>query len=427
MYNRTVVGASTCLRRALLVAALVLACCSIWTDRAWPRPLTLKDALSRALAADFAVPAARARIEGAEAGIRQAGRLPNPSLGVEVENFGGTGVYRGFRSSETTVFLQQQIELGDKRAARTDVARSQLGTTRARGAVRILDLFREVEVAWIEVITTAAQIRVAEDRLAIAQQLQGEIARRTEAGRDPLFTQSRAEAQVALEQIAVDQARAAARIARVNLAGYWRGSSEFDVDLDGFDNVTATIDSKVFNVDVAVLEAERELAASRVGLERSRAVPDPVVRMGVRQFNDSRDAALVAGVVIPLPLFDTNQGNIEKADAERKAAEFDIASGRKSLRREIQRLQGRLAASLTEARRIQSEVVPQAERAVQLIRGGLERGGFSYIEFIDAQRTLNDARLRRIDALKRFHLDNATLGRLTGRHARLNTGKGSRR
>ena len=83
-------------------------------------------------------------------------------------------------------------------------------------------------------------------------------------------------------------------------------------------------------------------------------------------------------------------------------------------------------ASSTEARRIQSEVVPQAERAVRLIREGLERGGFSYIEFIDAQRTLNDARLRRIEALKSFHLDNATLGRLTGRHARLNVRSGSR-
>ena len=83
-------------------------------------------------------------------------------------------------------------------------------------------------------------------------------------------------------------------------------------------------------------------------------------------------------------------------------------------------------ASASEARRIQSEVVPQAERAVRLIREGLERGGFSYIEFNDAQRTLNDARLRRIEALKSFHLDNATLARLIGRHARLNVRSGSR-
>ena len=427
MRKRTFSGAGTHARRALLVALLVLACCLTSANAASAKRLTLQDALSRALAADFAVPATRARIQGAEAGIRQASRPLNPSVGVEVENFGGSGAYRGFRSPETTVFFQQTIELGNKRAARTGVARSELDTTRARGAVRVLDLLREVEIAWIEVIAATAQVRVAEDRLVIAQQLHSELARRSQAGRDPLYTQSRADAQLALEQIGVDQARAAARIARANLAGYWRGGADFDVDLNAFENAAAANDSKVFNVDVAVLEAERALATARVGLERSRAVPDPAVRVGVRHFNDTRDAALIAGLSIPLPIFDNNSGNIEKADAERRAVEFDIASGRKALKRELTRLQARLVASSTEAQRIQSEVIPQAQRAVQLIREGLERGGFSYVEFIDAQRTLNDARLRRIETLKTFHLDNATVGRLTGRHARLNTRKGSRR
>ncbi|MFU0651414.1 TolC family protein, partial [Klebsiella pneumoniae] len=90
-----------------------------------------------------------------------------------------------------------------------------------RGALRTLDLFREVEVAWIDVVSATAQIKVAEDRLSIARQLQVEIARRAESGRDPTYLQSRVEAQVALEQIAADQGKAAARIARANLAGYW--------------------------------------------------------------------------------------------------------------------------------------------------------------------------------------------------------------
>ncbi len=422
---RTFCGAGTRACRAPLVALLVLACC-LMPASASAEPLTLQNALSRALAVGFAVPAARARIQGAEAGVSQAGRLPNPSIGVEVENFGGSGAYRGFRSPETTFFLQQTIELGDKRAARTGVARSELGMTRARAAVRVLDHLREVEIAWIEVVATTAQLRVAEDRLAIAQQLEGEIARRAQAGRDPLYIQSRAEAQIALEKITVDQARAAARIARANLASYWRGRADFDIDPNAFESAVAAIDGNVFNVDVAVLAAEGKLATARIRLERSRAVPDPSVRIGVRHFNDTRDSAVIAGLSIPLSIFDDNSGSIQKAEQERKAAELDIASGQNAFRRELKRLQARLLASSTEARRIQSEVIPQAERAVHLVREGLERGAFNYIEFIDAQRTLNDARLRRIEALKSFHLDNATVGRLTGRHARLNARQGSR-
>lgn len=420
MDKRTFAGAGARAWRINFAMALALAYCVTGSTAYAQKPLTLNDALSRALAADFAVPAVSARIRGAEAGVRQAGTRLNPSVGIEIENFAGSGAYRGFSRPETTFFLQQTIELGNRRAARTGVARSELKTTRARGAVRVLDLLREVEMAWIEVVVAAAQLRVAEDRLTIARQLQNEIARRAQAGRDPLFTQSRADAQVALEQIAVDQARATARIARANLAGYWRGSAEFEVDLNAFESIVAKRQRQPFNVDIAVLEAERELARARVGLERSRAVPDPAVRVGVRHFNETGDSALIAGLSIPLPLFDTNRGNIEKAEAERRAAELDVQSARRTLRRELERLHARLAAYATEARRIQTEVIPRAEQAVQLIREGLERGAFSYIEFVDAQRTLNDARLRRIEALRSFHQDDATVGRLTGRHTRLN-------
>lgn len=419
MDQRTFAGAGAWAWRTWFAATLALAYSVICANA--DAPLTLNDALSRALAADFAVPAARARVQGAEAGIRQANRPLNPSVGVELENFGGSGEHQGFNRLESTLFLQQTIELGNKRAARTDLARTELGATRARGAVRILDLLRQVEMAWVDVVAATAQVRVAEDRLMIAQQLQREIGRRVEAGRDPQFTKSRADAQVALEQIAVDQARATARIARANLAGYWRGSPDFEVDLNAFETAVSQIDGKTFNVDIAVLEAERETAGARIGLERSRAVPDPAVRVGVRRFNEKGDSALVAGVAVPLPIFDTNQGNIEKAQAERRAADLEVQSARRSLGRELTRLKSRLSTSAAEAKRIETEVIPRAEQAVQLVREGLERGAFSYIEFVDAQRTLNDARLRRIEALRSFHQDNATVGRLTGRHTRLNT------
>lgn len=424
MPKRTTVGASRAVRSVVLSAMFLLASCpSILSQE---RALTLSEALSRAVAADFGIPAARERVRGAEAGVRQAGRFPNPSVGVEVENFAGSGSHRGVQRAETTLFAQQTIELGNKREARTGLAKTELGATRARGAVRVLDLMRDVELAYAETLTTAALLQLAEDRLAIAQQLQSELARRSQAGRDPQFMSARADAQVALEQIARDVALENGRIARVNLAGYWRGGADYVVDLAAFDNVASAGETGAFNVDVQVLEAEGQIAAARVGVERARTIPDPVVRLGVRHFSETRDSALIAGVAIPLPLFDTNRDNISKAEAERRAAELEVTQAKRSLRRELTRLYSRTAANRNEARRVQSEVVPRAEQAVRLIREGLERGAFSYVEYTDAQRTLNDARTRRIDALRAFHQDNAAINRLVGRHTRLNVKKARR-
>jgi outer membrane protein, heavy metal efflux system len=48
-----------------------------------------------------------------DAKVLQAGLEPNPELGVEVENFGGTGYASGSESTETTVTLSHLIPPAD--------------------------------------------------------------------------------------------------------------------------------------------------------------------------------------------------------------------------------------------------------------------------------------------------------------------------
>ena len=414
-------GCRTPVRRLRALSIVLLASISMAASApsAVAARLSLEDALRRAIAADFALPAEEAKMLAAAAGVRQAGRRVNPSIGVDLGNFAGSGAFRGFNSNETTVFLQQLLEMGGKRAARVGVAEAEAETARARAAVRILDLLRDVQVAWIEALAATAQVRVIEERLTIARQLQTEIARRAQAGRDPAFAESRAKAQLALEQIALERARSAAQTARAVVASYWRGSPNFDLDLHAFEHTPAIPQSLAHSADVALLQAETEAANARIGLERSRAYQDPTVRLGVRHLAERDDVAVVAGVSIPLGVFDTNRDNIDRAYAERSAAEFDLENARRILVRETGRLESRRAATAIEARRIRAEVLPQAKRAVQLIREGFDRGGFNYTDFSEAQRALNEVELRRIEALKAFHLEDAALARLTGRHTKL--------
>src|SRR3546814_702058 len=67
------------------------------------------------------------------------------------------------------------------------------------------------------------------------------------------------------------------------------------------------------------------------------------------------------------------------------------------------------------------EVLPSAERAVVLVRDGFNRGGtaFTFLEVAQAQQAVIDARTRRLELFRRYHLDGVRLDRLTGRHASL--------
>ena len=60
-------------------------------------------------------------------------------------------------------------------------------------------------------------------------------------------------------------------------------------------------------------------------------------------------------------------------------------------------------------------MIPQAERALELAQDGYNRGAFSYLDVLEAQRALSDARQNRVDSLRSYHSNEAALDRLTAR------------
>src|SRR3546814_16166966 len=80
-----------------------------------PAELSLGQALIEAERRSPDLAAARAAIAAARGRLEQAGLRYNPQLSVELENFGGSGALRGFRTTETTVSVNQHIHLAGHR------------------------------------------------------------------------------------------------------------------------------------------------------------------------------------------------------------------------------------------------------------------------------------------------------------------------
>jgi cobalt-zinc-cadmium efflux system outer membrane protein len=382
------------------------------------QPLTLNDAFLRAAEADPALPAAQARINAAEAGIRQAGTKPNPSVMFELENFAGTGPIGAFNQSVTTFSYSQRVERGNKRGARTSLARAGLQAAQLEKHIHALDLFESVEIAWVEAVAAEAGIALNAERLAAAQRLQTETERRVQAAREPAFAGARVSALLAETEIALARARSNAETAKATLAAYWDGPPNIQLDPSWLNRREAGPEISLVenSADLALFQAERHSAGARLGLEEARAVQDPTFAGGVRHFAVGNDLALVASVAIPLPFYDDNSGNISRALAERNAADREYAAQRRNLQREMATLQARVAAYAIESEALESSAIPQAERALALIHEGFDRGAFEYIDIIEAERNLNNANTRHLEVLRTYHLDFARINRLTGRY-----------
>lgn len=383
--------------------------------------LTLADALSRVARGDPSIAVGVAQQQAAEASIRQADIRPRDVIGVDVEDFAGTGPYSPIDRSQTTAWYERTWERGGKREARVGSARSELEVAQQRGRLRMLDVLGQVQAAWVDLLAAEAAIPVADERLAVAQRLEREVARRVERALDPLFAGERARTAVAQARITRDQAVENARIARASLAAWWGGGPDFRIDASAFFQVADMVPVGEDIVDLGLLDAERQAAEARIKLAEANSITDPTVRAGVRHFGQGNEVALVVGGSIPLGGRQANRGNVERAQAERLAAEAELAVARVERKREINRLVAQRAALVTEIGRIDREVLPSAERAVLLVRDGFSRGGtaFTFLEVAQAQQAVIDARTRRFELLRRYHLDGVRLDRLTGRHASL--------
>ena len=409
--------ASASLGCAPIIAAAPLLCATAYAQDA---PLTLQDAIARAVASDPGLRAAHAGVDAAHGGLREARARPNPELSAEVENFNGAGELRGFDGAETTFSLSQELEIGGRRSARIRLADRELRGAELERAVRGLDLIRDVQMAYYQALAAAELATIAEERLRTAEALNASVSRRVAAARDPLMAGARAEAGLAEARIALTLAQAEAANARATLAsllgedtGFTLTPADFALPRAGAHDHVEPSDSMP---DLARLAAARDRADAAINVERSLAWQNPTLSFGYRQFAaDNDEGALVAGVSIPLGIFDRNQGAISRARAEQRRATFDFEAGRRTLIREFAALQRARAAEATAITSTEDHVIPQAERALELAQDGYNRGAFSYLDVLEAQRALSDARQSRVDSLRSYHNNEAALDRLTAR------------
>jgi len=397
------------LRAAFMAGALALT-----SQPARAEPITLDAAIRRASGAAPQIQAGDAAISAAKAGYRQADVPPNPSVSVEGENLVGTGQYGLLRQSEVSVTYSQPFERGGKRAARVALAQQDIGVAEASARIVRLDLAAAVQRAYIDVQITDYAARISEERLETETEMQREALRRVRGYKDPLFVETRAAARVAQARLGRDEARARHANARNRLASFWGGSG---ADLQLADGLgLPTINSvEIASSDLALRNAEIARARAAVVVEQSRATQDYTLSGGARYLRGTGNVALLAGVTIPLGRFDRNQGNIERAQAERQRLEFLAEADRLDKLRRLASLRADADAARTRADAIMAEVYPRNTRTLDQVRAGYNRGGFNFRDVQDAADAILEVQDQWLETITRFRDAQTEIDRLTGR------------
>ena len=165
-----------------------------------------------------------------------------------------------------------------------------------------------------------------------------------------------------------------------------------------------------------ILEAasrRKEAAQLELDLVRSERIPDPSLEL-LAGLDGEGGTIVEAGISIPLPIFNRNPGKIAAAEARIRKAELETEAVRNDLLLRLTEAYRTFAVSQERVTVYRDEILPKADRALSQTNEGYRQGKFSFLDVLDAQRTLAEARIAFAASLADLNLAVAELEKLTG-------------
>lgn len=374
--------------------------------------MTLEQAVQRALDNNAALRAAQSNIGVMQGARVQAAARPNPELSLLSEGVQQSG-------NTKTIQISQSLELGGKRGARIVAADRDVDIATAELMQRRASLRADVTAAYFDVLTAQERGSLVSVGVDLAAAAALATSKRVVAGKVSPVEETRAKVALSSAKLELTQALSELQRSKARLAALWGGMAEEIAAL----NVTQPEEQPMRplvelrrrtqtapQMTLAQAQVTREQAV--LALESARRVPDLTVVLGSKRDTDPRRTQTVVGLSIPLPLFDRNQGNVMAAQRRVDKARDEQEAQRIKLDVELNDAYQRASLAHQELDNLRGEVLPAARSAYDAATKGFEMGKFSFLEVLDAQRTLFQTRAQYLKSMSDHYRAMADLERI---------------
>lgn len=385
--------------------------------------LNKETALRRALQNNPSYKASLSNIDAAAGSRLQASLSPNPNATFEVENFAGENEQKDLDGAELTLGIEQTIEIGGKRTNRTNIADFDFKISQQQAKARGLRLLAETEYAFIRLAVAQERMALADKRLSLADKTHEIVKKLVVAAKAADIQHTKADIEEAAAKVEKRKAVKELVTAKNDLARLLGNKQSYNLRVDAnLKTLPYLVRQKVLMDALTnapqsrMQEFARMKAQSSLNLAHSESIPDPTFSLGVRHFNESDSTALMAGISFPIPVFNRNQGEIQKARANVIKADAESYAAVLALRQSALQAWESLASSLEETRRYQDQIIPSAKKAYKQADDGYNRGAFGFLYFLDAQRTLYGVQEAWLKSLLEVYKAKAQTDFLMGTH-----------
>jgi len=383
----------------------------------------LAQAIERVLSNNPAVKGAVASVEAAGARARQAGRLSNPEVEVEFEDYGLNGEDDPMEGTVTTFRAVQTFETAGKRRKRRRTAGFEADLAGQDLAIARLNVRSQTAARFTDLLAAQERVQLLQSSMELMQRVHDATSERVDSGKLPPLELAKAKVELGNSSLELNRAQRELTIARLALASLWGASPQRAVGLKaggelrevprlpGLEELAARLGQSPESLRWALQE---EVAAAAAAEEKAARIPDITVMAGIAQERESRDETAQVAVAIPLPLFDRNQGNVTAALAEMERVRQERIAAEQALRLELTEQWHQARAAVDDVNAVKETILPVAKTAFAAAEEAYRSGKVGYLDVVDARRTLIEAEMQMIEMCSQVHKKVADIEALLG-------------
>jgi cobalt-zinc-cadmium efflux system outer membrane protein len=380
------------------------------------RALTLDEAVALARTNHPALAAARQRVAAADGRAQQARLWPNPELELTATDVPANN--GGLTRSQNMIGVSQTVPFPGKKALDGQIGRQEVRAAELAYLTRERDVVRAGQSAFWRALTAQKKVDVAAELVALNKSLVDVARQRIAAG--ATGDQERLRAEIEQERAGVELSAAQRELADARLAlAAALGRPRDPVGLlvgELREQVPASVPDQTLTQHPAQQLAGAEQQRAELEARRARLDPLPDVTFGVAggRNNADRETLVEFRVSLPLPLFDRAQGRQRETHALAAAARQDATATEQQLVSELDQITARLRAAGEQVETYRTRILPRAAEALKLVQAGFAAGKFGFLDLVDTQRTVAEARLAYLDKLLELNLALADREALAG-------------
>ncbi len=395
-----------------------------------PGVVAVSQAVQEAVDKNLNLLAERYNVSIADAQLLTARMRPNPLLIINAGNLDLLGT--GFDETnfagppEYAISIDWTIEGGGKRKRRIEVAENarQVARWRLLNATRTLAL--ETRNAFVDALLAKENLALAQENLRSLNQIVQINEARVDAGDlAPVELRRTRLATLQLQKDAL-QAQMKLRVAKERLQllmGRAVPAADFDIiDEPRRDPTPASLEEVerlAFNLrpDLHALRYDQARSQAEIRLQLAQGKVDYMVGVGYlrQQGTAGKGNMLRFNLVVPLPIFNRNQGEIERARLEQRQIESRVSALEAEIRIEARNAWQQYETARTLLAYIETDMLKQRSQVLSAMEFSYRRGEASFVDFLDARRACHDTTQSyneaRAEYARSLYLIDATIGR----------------